>query len=168
MADPMCAPRGSLLDERVPRRYVPRTPQPDVAGSIARERRRATQIVPCANSTTAHTPEPHVGLLGDLPYCVLLTNAGSGYSRANGIAVTRWRADATRDDTGQWIYVKDLTTARVWSAAHQPMRAPRPTRIARRSPPTASFSARRDGDIETRTDIIVVPRRARRGAARDA
>ena len=44
--------------------------------------------------------------------------------RYEGLAVTRWRADGTRDDTGQFCYVKDLASGRVWSAAHQPVCAP--------------------------------------------
>ena len=38
--------------------------------------------------------------------------------------MTRWRADGTRDDTGQFCYVKDLSAERAWSAAHQPVCAP--------------------------------------------
>ena len=88
---------------------------------------------------------------------MLVTNAGSGYSRSNGIAVTRWRADATRDDTGQWIYVKDLQTRRVWSAAHQPTGVTPDSYRVTFATDRVIFR-RRDGDIETRTDIIVVPR----------
>ena len=41
----------------------------------------------------------------------------------------RWRSPAgaptgRRDDTGQFCYVKDLSSGRVWSAAHQPVCAP--------------------------------------------
>src|SRR6185437_6550271 len=106
---------------------------------------------------SANTAEPRVGLLGDIPYCVLVTNAGSGYARSNGIAVTRWRADATRDDTGQWIYVKDVRTSRVWSAAYQPTAATPDSYRVTFATDRVIFR-RRDGDLATRTDIIVVPR----------
>jgi cyclic beta-1,2-glucan synthetase len=155
MADPMCRAARLLLDERVPNRYIVRTSQPDVPdvspASVPREQNVVREF------DSANTAEPRVGLLGDLPYCVLVTNAGSGYSRSNGIAVTRWRADATRDDTGQWIYVKDLNTRRVWSAAHQPTGiTPDSYRVTFAT--DRVIFRRRDGDIETRTDIIVVPR----------
>jgi cyclic beta-1,2-glucan synthetase len=155
MADPMCRAARLLLDERVPRRYSAQTPQPDVPEMTAAHLAPQDPVV--REFDTAQTAEPRVGLLGDIPYCVLITNAGSGYSRSNGMAVTRWRADATRDDTGQWIYVKDLSTRRVWSAAHQPTGAT-PDRYRVTFATDRVVFQRRDGDIETRTDIIVVPR----------
>ncbi len=99
---------------------------------------------------TPHTPEPHVALLGGTGYSVLLTNAGSGHSRANGIDVLRWRADATQDDTGQWIYIKDLTAGTLWSAAYQPVRATPSSYRATFATDRVIFT-RRDGAVETRT-----------------
>jgi len=155
MADPMCRAARLLLDERVPRRYSAQTPQPDVPETTAALSTSREPVV--REFDTAATAEPRVGLLGDLPYSVLVTNAGGGYSRSNGMAVTRWRADATRDDTGQWIYVKDLSTDRVWSAAHQPTGST-PDKYRVTFANDRVVFQRRDGDIETRTDIIVVPR----------
>ncbi len=155
IADPLCRAARLLLDERVPRRYIVRESQPDAPETPSANVPREQPVV--REFDSAHTAEPRVGLLGDLPYCVLVTNAGSGYSRSNGIAVTRWRADATRDDTGQWIYVKDLGTRRAWSAAHQPTGvAPDSYRVTFAT--DRVVFRRRDGQIETRTDIIVVPR----------
>src|SRR5262249_3879422 len=39
-------------------------------------------------------------------------------------AVTRWRPDATRDNWGQFIYLRDLSTGHVWSAGFQPTCVP--------------------------------------------
>ena len=71
---------------------------------------------------TAYTAQPRIALLGNVPYTTLITNAGGGYSRYGDMVVTRWRRDTTRDNQGEWIYVKDITNGRVWSAAHQPDR----------------------------------------------
>ena len=155
MADPMCRAARLLLDERVPRRYSAQAPQPDTPEMTAARLTPKTSVV--REFDTPQTSEPRVCLLGDFPYCVLITNAGGGYSRSNGMAITRWRADATRDDTGQWIYVKDLSTRRVWSAAYQPTGAAPDTYRVTFATDRVVFQ-RRDGDIETRTDIIVVPR----------
>ena len=41
---------------------------------------------------TPDTPQPHVALLGHLPYTVMVSHCGAGYSRYQSLAVTRWRA----------------------------------------------------------------------------
>ena len=86
---------------------------------------------------------------------MLLTNAGSGHSRANGVDVLRWRADATQDDTGQWIYVNDLTAGALWSAGHQPVRATPSSYRAAFASDRVVFT-RRDGAIDTRTEVVVI------------
>jgi len=156
MADPMVRAAELLLDERVPRLYVVQQPQSDSPRAEAPERPSRDGPV-LREFLTAHTGEPRVALLGGQGYCVLVTNAGAGYSRANGMAVTRWRADATRDDTGQWVYVKDLATGRVWSAAHQPTRVAADDYRVTFATDRALFE-RSDGGVDTRTEIVVVPR----------
>ena len=64
---------------------------------------------------------PAICLLSNGRYSVLLTAAGSGYSSVDGMDVTRWREDATRDCWGQYCYVRDLDDGRVWSAGRQPL-----------------------------------------------
>ena len=54
-------------------------------------------------------------------YGVLITNAGSGYSRWQETDLTRWRADTTRDDWGTWIYIQDRDSGQLWSASRQPL-----------------------------------------------
>ena len=64
---------------------------------------------------------PDLCLLSNGSYSVLLTAAGSGYSIVDGMDVTRWREDATRDCWGQYCYVRDLDDRSVWSAGRQPL-----------------------------------------------
>jgi cellobiose phosphorylase len=153
MADAAVRATALLLDERIPRRYVPRPAQsnaPVPSRVIDSAARIAVHEV-----STPHTPEPHVALLGGNEYSVLLTNAGSGYSRANGVDVLRWRADGTRDDTGQWIYIKDVTAATLWSAAYQPTCATASSYQATFAADRVVF-ARRDGAVDTHTEVVVV------------
>lgn len=155
MRDPAARASSLLLDERVPRRYTTMAAQRDEPTTTFVRPTREGAVV--REFEDPGTVEPHVGLLGGQAYCALLTSAGGGYSRAGGMDVFRWRADATKDSTGQWIYVRDTGSGDVWSAAHQPVRAPA-------SHYNASFAAdrvvytRMDGPIETRTEIVVVPR----------
>jgi cyclic beta-1,2-glucan synthetase len=144
-----------LLDERVPRRYTARTAQSDEPTDPLVRAPRAQSVL--REFDTPDTPEPRVGLLGSQSYCVLVTNAGGGYSRAGEMDVFRWRADSTRDATGQWIYLRDVSSGAVWSAAHQPVRAPAASYSVSFAPDRAVFS-RTDNGIETRTEVVVVPR----------
>ena len=50
--------------------------------------------------TSPHDPTPRTHLLSNGRYTVMLTTAGSGYSRCAELAVTRWREDVTRDHWG--------------------------------------------------------------------
>lgn len=48
------------------------------------------------------TPRTH--LLSNGRYSVMITGAGSGYSNWRDLAITRWRADVTRDAAGMYIF----------------------------------------------------------------
>ncbi len=105
---------------------------------------------------SADTPSPRLALLGRLPYTVLVSNAGSGISKYGDLAINRWRVDGTRDDHGQWCYLCDIGSENVWSAGHQPVCADSLWYEASFAGDVATFS-RRDGEIETRTEIRVLP-----------
>jgi cyclic beta-1,2-glucan synthetase len=156
-ADPLVRSAELLLHERIPRRLVLQEPQetrsdealpdPEVESPAVREFDRTD------------TPRPHIALLGRQPYTIMVSHCGSGYSRYEELAVTRWRADGTADSTGQFCYVKDVTMGRAWSVAHQPVCAPADWYRALLATDRVTFH-RSDGGIETRTEIAVVPQDA--------
>jgi cyclic beta-1,2-glucan synthetase len=153
-ADPLVRSAELLLHERLPRRLVfhkphvvradESLPKPELEQPAVRE------------IHTVDTPQPHVALLGRLPYTVMVSHCGSGYSRFRERAVTRWRADGTLDDTGQFCYLRDVSSGRVWSAAHQPVCARADVYHALLATDRVTFH-RVDGDLETRTEIAAVP-----------
>jgi cyclic beta-1,2-glucan glucanotransferase len=152
--DAMVRAAALLMDERVPRRLALHEAQPvrsDEAIPVAEEARPVVR-----EFDTADTKQPHVAFLGHAPLTVMVSNAGAGYSRYEELAVTRWRADGTRDNTGQFCYVKDVHRARTWSAAHQPVCAPADWYRALLATDGVTLH-RFDGDIETRSEIVVVP-----------
>ena len=153
-ADPVVRSAELLLHERIPRRLVLRASaggQTDQAKPQPEVERPAVRQVDHPN-----TPRPHIALLGRLPYTVMVSHCGGGYSRHEALAVTRWNADGSRDATGQFCYVKEPSTGQVWSAAHQPVCAPADWYHAYLATDRVTFH-RADGDIETRTEIAVVP-----------
>ena len=95
------------------------------------------------------TPEAH--LLSNGRYAVMLTAAGSGYSRWRDLAVTRWREDATRDDWGAYVYLRDVQSGEVWSAGYQPSGVePRSYDVAFTEDRAEFSSARRDDHDDPR------------------
>lgn len=152
--DPMVCAAALLLDERVPSRLEYQKPQPRRAEEERAVPREAGPVV--REYHGADSARPHVALLGHAPLTVMVTHAGGGYSRHGAIAVTRWRSDGTRDETGQFCYVRDLATGRVWSAAHQPTGAIADRYLAHLATDRVTIT-RVDGEVETRTEIVVVP-----------
>ncbi len=153
-ADALVKSVALLLHEGIPRRLVLREAQetpPEEARTEHEAERPAVRAV-----DTRHPSPPRIALLGASPYTVMLNHTGSGYSRYRDLAVTRWRADGTSDDTGQYCYVKDHGTGRRWSSATQPGGAPADWSRATLASDRVTL-ARVDGDIDTRTEITVVP-----------
>jgi cyclic beta-1,2-glucan synthetase len=142
-----------LLHERIPRRLVFREPP---ATSVDEALPNPESERPAVREMdTPHTPQPVIALLGSLPYTIMVSNSGAGYSRYEQLAVTRWRADGTRDDTGQFCYVRDVASGKVWSAAHQPVCAPADYYRVLFATDRVT-TTRVDAGIETRTEIAVV------------
>lgn len=152
--DPMVRAAALLLDERVPRRLALHEPQPVQPSDGLSALEEARPVV--REFDTPDTEQPHVAFLGHAPLTVMVSNAGAGYSRYKELAVTRWRADGTCDSTGQFCYVKDVSQGRTWSAAHQPVCAPADWYRALLATDGVTLH-RFDGEIETRTQIVVVP-----------
>ncbi|MGH7637017.1 MAG: glucoamylase family protein, partial [Gemmatimonadaceae bacterium] len=153
-ADPLIRSVELLLHERIPRRMVFKEPRPvrpeQALPDPALERPVVREIV------VADTPRPHVALLGRLPYTLMISHSGGGYSRYEDLAVTRWRADGTTDHTGQFCYIKDVSAGHVWSAAHQPVRSEPEWYRAQLATDRVTFHRKEHG-IETRTEVVVVP-----------
>src|SRR6185436_20631918 len=151
--DPQFRATLMLLQERIPR----------VAGvfshpaelSAIRETAGGPEA-PVRIVASADTPTPEVQLLSNGRYHVMVTNAGGGSSRWKDLAVTRWREDATRDNWGTFCYLRDVETGEFWSTAHQPTSRRATSYQAIFSEARAEFR-RRDGDLESHTEIVVSP-----------
>ncbi|MGE5598922.1 MAG: GH36-type glycosyl hydrolase domain-containing protein, partial [Bacteroidota bacterium] len=103
-----------------------------------------------------HTPYPRAHLLSNGDLTAMVTNAGGGFIRWREMDLTRWRADTTKDEWGTFIYLKDLRTGAVWSAAYQPLGQTGRHYAANFSVDRAEFR-RRDHGIECLTEIAVSP-----------
>ncbi|MDD2234651.1 MAG: glucoamylase family protein [Desulfitobacteriaceae bacterium] len=99
---------------------------------------------------------PITNFISNGQYSVMVTNAGSGYSRFKDINITRWREDVTRDPWGMYFYIQNLNSGSVWSAAHQPCGDSGEEYKVTYAPDKIEF-CRKDGNITTRMEIVVSP-----------
>jgi cyclic beta-1,2-glucan synthetase len=149
-ADPRVQATELLLQERVPRQIAAIEPRP-------LDEMRVTSpaaAAPVRRYRSPHTAFPHTQFLSNGNYVTSVTNAGGGTSLWRGLAVTRWRHDATRDADGQFVYLRDVRSGAVWSATYHPSRQEPDDYAVTFSVDRASVR-RRDGDLSTRLDIAV-------------
>ncbi|WP_338039730.1 GH36-type glycosyl hydrolase domain-containing protein [Luteibacter yeojuensis] len=106
--------------------------------------------------TDPNRARPAVQLLSNGRYHVMVSSAGSGYSRRDAMAVTRWREDVTRDHHGMFCYLRDPSNDEVWSTAYQPTTRDTERFEAIFAESRAEFRVRQRG-FETHTEIVVSP-----------
>ncbi|HEU6439071.1 MAG TPA: glucoamylase family protein, partial [Terriglobales bacterium] len=151
-SDPIVEATELLLQERMPRDVLVARPRAEEVKSGAEVRDLVPPVLRVFTSPHASIPRTH--LLSNGRYAVMVTAAGSGYSRWRDVAVTRWREDVTRDPWGSYLFLRDMNTGAVWSAGHQPSGVEADSYEAAYSEDHAEFS-RRDGSIATRLIVVV-------------
>jgi len=103
---------------------------------------------------SAELETPRTQLLSNGTYNVMITTAGSGYSRCGPNAVTRWNEDVTRDHWGTFIYLRDVRSGAVWSAGVQPvLRIPQSYEVAFSEDKIDIW--RSDAGLVTHTEVVV-------------
>ena len=150
--EPMVQATELLLQERTPRDVLVSRPRAEEVGAGGQVR----EIVPPAlrRYTTPHDATPRTHLLSNGRYAVMMTAAGSGYSRWRDMAITRWREDATRDCWGTYFYLRDVQTGQVWSAGYQPTGVEPETYEASFYEDRSEIS-RRDRSLTTMMEVVV-------------
>jgi cyclic beta-1,2-glucan synthetase len=153
-AEPSIQATELLLQERAPRDVSvvhPRAEEVEAAAPLA-----DPGLPDVRRLHSAHDATPQTHLLSNGRYSAMITSAGSGYSRWRDMAVTRWREDVTRDDTGSFIFLRDVATGAVWSAGFQPSGVEPETYEVTFMEDRAEF-IRKDATITTTLEIVVSP-----------
>jgi cyclic beta-1,2-glucan synthetase len=151
-AEPIIRATELLLQERVPRDVS--SVKPWAANVMSSTVLSDTDSTGARKTSSAHQSPPSTLLLSNGRYAVMLTAAGSGYSRWGDVAITRWREDATSDDCGSYIFLRDVNSGMVWSAGFQPSGAEPDNYSVLFNEDRAEFT-RRDGSLTTTLDVLV-------------
>ena len=140
-----------LLQERIPRTTIFYAHTSDIF-----ETNTITTDVHVRTLTTPNTRLPEIQLLSNGHYQLMISNAGGGYSRWKNIAVNRWREDSTKDDRGNFCYIKDVNSGKFWSNTYQPTLQVPKNYEAVFSEGHVEFR-RNDFGIDTKTEIVISP-----------
>lgn len=143
-----------LLQERVPAR-------PKIIKHPALNREHAPYTRPAVTAgqreyLSPHTRTPEVCVLSNGTLTTVVTASGGGFTRFEGLAVSRWREDPVLDNWGNYMYIYDVARDMLWSPSFQPCRVPSARQRAQLSLDRATFM-RVDGDIQTSLEICVSP-----------
>ncbi|HEY4263708.1 MAG TPA: glucoamylase family protein [Micropepsaceae bacterium] len=153
-ADPSIQATELLLQERMPRDVAVARPPAQKIRSSAMVQQIAPEMKRQFNSPHSHIPRTH--LLSNGTYAVMVTGAGSGYSRWRNIDVTRWREDVTCDDWGSYIFLRDTRSGETWSAGYQPTGMEPDFYEVSFFEDRAEF-VRQDGTVKTMLEVAVSP-----------
>jgi cyclic beta-1,2-glucan synthetase len=139
-----------LLHERIPH---------EAPATFEREEPPAELPRTSAPLPPAWTPagvhgSPRIHTLGNGRLASWTSAAGAGALRWEGLAVTRWRPDATRDASGLWIYLRDAQSGEIWSVGRQPTGRGAGDARATFHPHLVELHRREHG-IATRLDVAV-------------
>ncbi|MDO8391294.1 MAG: glucoamylase family protein [Actinomycetota bacterium] len=151
-ADPIVQAAELLLQERMPRDVLVARPRAEEVKSAADTRDLVPPVL--RRFTSPHDAIPRTHVLSNGRYAVMVTTAGSGYSRWGDVAVTRWREDVTQDNWGNYLFLRDMDTGAVWSAGHQPTGVEADSYEVTYAEDRAEYS-RRDGSISTGLTVVV-------------
>lgn len=150
-AEPIIQATELLLQERMPRDVSVAHPWAAEVNSDA-PLDTALSGERCFAYANQATPATH--LLSNGQFTTLLTASGSGYTRWGEMAITRWREDSTCDDSGSYIFFRDVRSGAVWSAGLQPTGAePDHSEISFHED-RAEFN-RRDGLLKTTMEVLI-------------
>ncbi|MGV2122328.1 GH36-type glycosyl hydrolase domain-containing protein [Agrobacterium vitis] len=151
-ADPVIEAAELLLQEKAPReipvmsaKYEPQTPGKGQADLLRPEIRTITDPL---------SKDRELVLLSNGHYSVMLTATGSGFSRWNGLSVSRWKADPTEDRNGTFIFLRDTASGEWWSTTAAPRRAAEEKTRVVFSDDKAEFT-KSVGDITSTVECVV-------------
>ena len=153
-SDPHIKAAEILLQEKIPSRVIFAKDYKEKIEPVKDEDRKAVEYTTVLEYTDRLLPETH--LISNGNYSVMITDDGSGYSRYNDIAVTRWREDSVHNKYGTYLFLRDIDTNEVWNAALAPNRQSADKYTITYAQDRAVYNISH-GVIACQTEIIVSP-----------
>ncbi|WP_172856646.1 glucoamylase family protein [Thermoanaerobacterium sp. RBIITD] len=152
-SDPHIKAAEILLQERIPDGTMVMREEIEAQRKFEELSKEDVKTVRVIEEFEKPLPEVHIISNGD--YSVVLTDRGTGYSKKEGISVTRWRNKLGELD-GTFIFIQNINSNTTWSATHAPFLEKNEKYKVVFTQDMAKFY-KRVGNIDTETEIIVSP-----------
>lgn len=151
-ADPEVKSARLLLQEKIPENVIFTKEDKEKVLPIKGVEVKESNLVRKYHKPDMMLSKTHILTNGD--YSVMLTDRGTGFSKTNEIAVTRWREDNSLDQYGMFCFLRHLETGAVWSCTYAPLNILPEKYEVIFEPDKVQFK-RVDGNIETTIEIAV-------------
>lgn len=154
-ANPMVRSGEILLEEKVPARAIITKDYKEKVGPLVESQKPAVNLVRSFELDPRRLL-PRCHILSNGRYFLLVTDRGNGYSRREGIQLTRWRKDYLLGSYGFHVFLKSLETNKIWSATYEPLRE-EPDSFQVTFAMDKVIFTRVDDLLTTQTEIVVAP-----------
>ena len=152
MRNPAILAHRHLLQEKVPVNIILTKATKEKAAQPTFK--FSNQELPARVMSRPNQVLPRVHILSNGNYSVMLTDAGTGYSKNKIASMTRWREDSTIDSFGRFLYLRDVESGTVWSSAYAPLNKTADLYEVEFADDKAVYR-RSDGEIDTKTEVFV-------------
>ena len=152
-ADPVIEAAELLLQEKAPRDIPIATTRTE-----ADDRAVAEEVPTSSDTRLVLDPArslPATNLMSNGRYSVMVTATGTGYSKWNDLAVTRWKGDPSEDRDGTFLFIRDVATGEWWSATPGPRSAEEEHCFTLFADDKATFT-KQVGKLRSEVEVIVV------------
>ena len=112
-----------------------------------------TDIPRTIKDTLLNHPVTHV--MSNDTYQIMIDSSGSGYSKFKDRYINIWDSDWTSNEYGNYIYIKNVATEKVYSATYKPTLVEPESYEVNFYPDKAEF-IRVDESVETKTEITAL------------
>jgi cyclic beta-1,2-glucan synthetase len=151
-SDPVIEAAELLLQEKAPRQIPATAIKPEAPAKV-----KSADMEESLDTRLIRDPAnalPATNLLSNGHYSVMVTANGTGYSRYDGLAVTRWAPDPTEDRSGTFLFLSDVESGEWWSATAAPKPAPEEFAHAAFADDKATFF-KKVGTLRSEVECIV-------------
>lgn len=155
-ADPRMKSCELLLQERIPKGSPIKEPHPIDAELEPGKKSTDHYVAEHCGIDELDLSPPRLHTLSNGSFTTMITHAGTGFAKIQGITLNGWKADQTVDPLGMYFYIKDINSGEFWSAMHQPVKR-KPDRYDTWFHNGKVICSRVDNWIETTTEICVSP-----------